>query len=89
MSESNSAAHWCKSVIEEVISPMSSVPPPPPMPPSYLSKTTAQAQPVLQQSHAAPALSQYEQYYAQYYNSIGATQNTAMLVFFYLFYVKF
>ena len=71
MSEKSSAAHWCKTVMEEVSPTLATVPPP-----VFNYKVPPQTVTQPQPTTVTPALSQYERYYAQYYNSTSAATTT-------------
>ena len=52
---SDSAAHWCKSVVEEVVPTVTKIPPPPPPPKFKFAGSTIPQRPVPPQPVAPPA----------------------------------
>jgi hypothetical protein len=72
-----SAAHWCKAVIDEVAPQVTTIPPPPPPPIFKLPvqsnqsiNSTASTNITNPSLQASATLSPYEKYYTQYYNSM-------------------
>lgn len=83
---SESAAHWCKSVVEEVTPVVKSIPPPP-RPPQFKSPTdfasttsASSSQPTSQQQTQKP-LTPFEMQYQQYYSSVYVNSRKVFSLF--------